>query len=116
MASYGLVRDRRAQVEVPTGGILSRTIHEDDAVTLTLFAFDAGQELTEHTSSRAALVEVLEGEADVRLGEDEHVAGPGAWISMPPGLPHAIRARSPMVMALTLLKPRGAPSPGDHDG
>jgi quercetin dioxygenase-like cupin family protein len=105
MANYGLIRDPGDEVEVPTGGILSRTVHEDDRVTLTVFAFDAGQELTEHTSSRAAIIEVLEGEAEIDLDGETVDAGPGTWISMPPGMRHALRARTPLKMALTLLLP-----------
>ena len=106
MASYGLIRDLQAEVEVPKGGILSRTIHEDGRLTLTVFAFDTGQELTEHTSGRAAVIEVLSGEADIELDGETIAAGPGTWISMPPGMRHALRARTPMIMALTLLVPR----------
>lgn len=104
MAGYGYVADLRAEVTVPRGGILSRTVHEDERCTLVVFAFDAGQELSEHTSARAALIEVLDGEADVELDGEARSVGPGAWIAMPPGMRHAIRARTPLVMALTLLR------------
>ena len=69
-----------------------------------VFAFDAGQELTEHTSAHAALIEILDGEAQVTLDGEAREVGPGAWISMPPGMRHAIRATTPLVMALTLLR------------
>ena len=103
MASYGLVADLRAEVDVPRGGILSRVLYDEGGVSLTLFAFDAGQSLSEHTAARTAIVEILEGEAEVVLGGDAHAAAPGTWIAMPAGLRHAIRATSPMKMALTLL-------------
>lgn len=105
MAGYRLIEDMLSEVEVPQGGILSRTVHSDERATLTLFAFDAGQELTEHTSSRPAIIELLRGEADVVLDGEVHRLGQGAWISMPPGMRHALRARTPLVMALTLLVP-----------
>jgi quercetin dioxygenase-like cupin family protein len=104
MTRHGYVADLRAEVSTPTGGILSRTIHEDEGLTLVVFAFDAGQELSEHTSARAAIVEVLDGTATVTLGGETHQAGPGAWIAMPPGMPHSIRATTPLVMTLTLLR------------
>jgi quercetin dioxygenase-like cupin family protein len=103
MAPYALVRDLRAEVDVPKDGILSRTIRTEGSLTLTLFGFDAGQELTEHTSSRAAIVEILDGEAEVVLDGESHVLGAGAWVLMPAGMRHAIRATTPMRMALTLL-------------
>ncbi len=104
MIGYGYVPDLRAEVTVPEGGILSRTIHDDERCTLVVFAFDAGQELTEHTSAHAALLEILDGEALVTLDGEARETGPGAWISMPPGMRHAIRATTPLVLALTLLR------------
>jgi quercetin dioxygenase-like cupin family protein len=104
MAEYGFVPDMRMEVAVPQGGILSRTVHEDDRLSLVVFAFDAGQELSEHTSARAAVIEVLDGEARVVLDGEVRDVGPGAWIAMPPGMRHAIRATTPLVMALTLLR------------
>ncbi len=104
MIEYAFVADLRAEVTVPAGGILSRTIHEDERCSLVVFAFDAGQELTEHTSAHAALIEILDGEALVALDGDAREVGPGTWISMPPGMRHAIRATTPLVMALTLLR------------
>jgi quercetin dioxygenase-like cupin family protein len=105
MAGHGYVADLRAEVEVPKGGILSRTVHEDERLSLTIFAFDAGQELTEHTSSRAAIIEILDGQAEIDLDGETYAARAGTWISMPPGMRHAIRATSPLVMLLTLLRP-----------
>jgi quercetin dioxygenase-like cupin family protein len=105
MSSHGYVADLRAEVAVPQGGILSRTVYEDDRVTLVMFAFDAGQELSEHTSARAALIEILDGEAAIVLDGAARSGGPGTWIAMPPGMRHAIRATTPLVMSLVLLHP-----------
>lgn len=104
MADYGYIADLRAEVAVPVGGILSRTIHEDERVSLVVFAFDAGQELSEHTSAKAAIIEILDGTAAVVLDGEAREVGPGAWIAMPPGMRHAIRATTPLVLALTLLR------------
>ena len=104
MASHGFVEDLRREVDVPKGGILSRTLHEDDRLSLTIFAFDAGQELTEHTSTRPAIIEVMDGTAEIDLDGETHAARPGTWIAMPPGMRHAIRATTPLVMILTLLR------------
>jgi quercetin dioxygenase-like cupin family protein len=102
--AHAYIASLPGEVEIPANGILSRTVHEDERITLVLFGFDAGQELSEHTSSRAALIEVLDGSAEITLDGDTHHAGPGTWLAMPPGMRHAIRATSPMRMALTLLK------------
>lgn len=104
MSRYGLIADLRAEVEVPRGGILSRTLHDDAGLTLTMFAFDAGQELTEHTSGRPAVIEILEGEADLVIDGERRHGRRGTWISMAAGTPHALRATTPLVMALLLLR------------
>ncbi|MCI0393755.1 MAG: cupin domain-containing protein [Chloroflexi bacterium] len=89
--------------EIPADSIISRTVHSDAGLKATLFGFAAGQELTEHTASRPAVLHFLEGEAEVSLGQETMTAGPGAWIYMPPHLTHAIRAKTPVVMLLLLL-------------
>jgi quercetin dioxygenase-like cupin family protein len=103
MPDYGYVRDLRDEVTVPQGGILSRTLHSNGRSTLTIFAFDAGQELTEHASSKAATIEILDGTADLVIGGDPLEGVPGTWVSMPPGMRHSIHATSPLVMLLTLV-------------
>jgi quercetin dioxygenase-like cupin family protein len=104
VSDYRFFRDLRTEVTIPDQGILSRTLYSDDRLSVTIFGFDTGQELSEHTSTKAAVVEVIEGRARVVLGQDEHEAGPGSWIHMPAGLRHAIEARTPVIMLLTLLR------------
>lgn len=90
--------------EIPTDGVLSRTLFKSETVKLVLFAFDAGQELTEHTSTHTAILHILQGEARVTLGADEHHAKANAWVYMPPNLPHSILAQTPLIMALMMLE------------
>lgn len=92
------------EVQPPPGGITSRTIHNDEALKVVLFGFDAGQELSEHTASMPAVMHFLEGEADVTLGDERTAAGPGTWIHMQAGLRHAITAKTPTIMLLSLQK------------
>jgi quercetin dioxygenase-like cupin family protein len=98
--------DLRSEVEIPRDGILSRTIFTSDRVTAVLFGFDVGQELSEHTAASPAIVEILDGEADVVLGDASHHLAAGAWFHMPAGMPHAIRATTPLRMLLLLLPDR----------
>jgi quercetin dioxygenase-like cupin family protein len=95
--------DLAAEAPIPARGILSQTLSDEDGVTLVLFAFAPGEELSEHTSARPAIIHVLSGEADLSAGDERFEGGPGTWFRMPAGTAHAIRARTPMVMALTLL-------------
>ena len=102
---YAMLTDLARQIEIPTDGTLSRTIHQDERLKVILFAFSAGQELSEHTASMPAILHFLSGDADVTLGKDDVVAATGTWIHMPAQLPHSVRTKTPVVMLLTLLKP-----------
>jgi quercetin dioxygenase-like cupin family protein len=70
-----------------------------------LFAFAAGQELSEHTASQIATLYFVQGEADLTLGDDALAAQAGTWVHMPPYLPHSIVANTPVLMLLTMVKP-----------
>ena len=88
--------------EIPADSIISRVIHRDKNLNVTLFAFAAGQELTEHTATRPAVLHFLSGQAQVTLGQDTVSAAPGTWIHMQPNLPHSIHAQTPLIMLLLL--------------
>ncbi|MDJ0959194.1 MAG: cupin domain-containing protein [Acidimicrobiia bacterium] len=92
-----------AEVEVPSDGTLSRVLYKDDSIRLVVFAFDTDQELTEHTASRPALIQVVSGSLSLSLGDEILTAVPGSWVRMPARLPHSVRAHEPSVMLLTLL-------------
>lgn len=91
-------------VAPPDDGIISRTVFEDERVKAVMFGFGTGQELSEHTASKPAIMQFLAGEADVTLGGEPLNATPGTWVHMPAGMPHSILARSPTTMLLLLLK------------
>ena len=98
-----VIDDLLAEVAPPPHGILSLTIHDGDDLRLVLFGFAVGEELSEHTAARPAVVHVLTGDADVTVGELRRSMGPGAWIHMPANTKHSIRATSPLTLALYLL-------------
>jgi quercetin dioxygenase-like cupin family protein len=102
-APYTHILDLGAAVEVPSDGTLSRTVYSDATIKVVLFGFDAGQELSEHTASRPALLQIVRGEARLTLGSDAVEARPGTWVHMPAGLPHSVKAITPLVMQLVLL-------------
>jgi quercetin dioxygenase-like cupin family protein len=88
----------------PADSIVSRTLYGDEQVKAVLFSFAPGQELSEHTASTPAILHILQGEADLKLGGEARLAGPGTWVHMPARLPHALTARTPVIMLLLLLK------------
>ena len=104
MNPYSLIEDLSTEIQVPEKGILSHTLHNDDAVKIVLFGFSPGQELTAHTAPMPATIQFLRGEAKVTLGTDTREVGPGTLIHMQPKLVHGIVAKSPMLMLLTLVK------------
>lgn len=89
--------------EIPADSIISRTFYEDERMKVILFGFAPGQELSEHTAARPAILHFLAGEAELTMGETTQVVQPGAWAHMQPRLPHSIAAKSTVVMLLYLL-------------
>jgi quercetin dioxygenase-like cupin family protein len=104
-AEHGCVTaDLLDEGSIPPSGILSRTLHDDAGVRTVLFGFAEGEEMSEHTSSRPAVIQVLSGGFDLTLGEERLDGRAGTWVHMPAGTPHALRARRPSLMLLTLLE------------
>jgi len=107
---YRYIASMAAEVAPPPDGILSRTLHDDDRLRVVLFGFSEGQQLSEHTASVPAVLHLLEGEAVLKLGQDEIQAKAGAWAYMRPKLPHGIVAKTPLILLLLMLKaPQPAP-------
>jgi quercetin dioxygenase-like cupin family protein/uncharacterized protein (DUF2249 family) len=86
-------------------GIVSRTLLRMENARTVLFGFAEGQELTEHTSTQHALIQVLSGECEFSLAGRARALKAGDFLYMPPGLPHAVRATKSFSMLLTLTKP-----------
>jgi quercetin dioxygenase-like cupin family protein len=75
--------DLLAEAVLPARGIHSQTLSKADGVELVVFAFAAGEALSEHTSSRPAIIHVLAGEGDLTVEDEVHAARPGTWVRMP---------------------------------
>ena len=90
-------------IEYVTGSIVSRTLQDSDSGTLTLFAFDKGQNLSEHTAPFNAFIQVLEGEAEVRIGGQPHSVKSSEMILMPANVAHAVNATSKFKMLLIMI-------------
>ncbi len=86
------------------GSVVSRQITKSEAGNVTLFAFDIGQELSEHTAPYDALVHVLEGEAEIRISGQPFLLSAGEAIIMPANQPHALRATQKFKMLLTMIR------------
>jgi quercetin dioxygenase-like cupin family protein len=99
--------DLAASAPYVSRGIHSQTLYDGSDLRLVLFAFAPGEELSEHTAARPAVVHVLDGEGDAVVGGTPHAIAGGTWFRMPAGMPHSIRARTPLRVALYLLPPGG---------
>jgi quercetin dioxygenase-like cupin family protein len=92
------------EVEYVPGSVVSRTLAKARGGSLTLFAFDAGQELSEHTAPFDAFVQVLDGAVELTIGGRRVVASAGETVRMPAGIPHAVRALERFKMLLSMVR------------
>jgi quercetin dioxygenase-like cupin family protein len=98
-----VLTDIASEVEIPPDGTLSRVLYQDERLRLVVFAFDGGQELTEHAAAVPAVVQVLRGSLLLTLAGEETTAEVGSWVRMPANLPHSVHALEPSIMLLTML-------------
>ena len=99
------IKDVATAVDIQSGAVVSKVIHRDESLNVTVFGFDEGQELTEHQAARVAVVQVIAGRLHLTADGEEFDAGPGFWLHMAPNTPHSLVATEPTVMLLTLLRP-----------
>lgn len=91
-------------VEYQDGAVVSRTLVEKKTGTVTLFAFAAEQGLSEHTAPFDALVQILEGEAEITISGNSVRVKAGEMVIMPANEPHALRALTRFKMLLTMIR------------
>lgn len=92
-------------------GIVSRLLFRTSTIRVVLFGFDQGQELTEHTSSFHALVQILSGGCEFSVAGQTHQLRAGDLLYMPPHAPHAVKATERFSMLLTLFEPASPQGP-----
>jgi quercetin dioxygenase-like cupin family protein len=91
-------------VAYQSGSIVSRTLIKKPTGTVTLFAFDAGQDLSEHTAPFDALVQVVDGSGEFTVGGEPIRLTAGQALIMPAGIPHSVRAAERFKMLLTMVR------------
>lgn len=92
------------ETQFAPNGIVSRTLLRTPTARVVLFGFSEGQELTEHTSTQQALIQILSGECEFSLAGKPHNLKAGDFLCMPPNLAHAVKATKQFSMLLTLFK------------
>ena len=98
------IRQLADELQPPDSGKQSIVLLDDANTKVVLFAFAAGSGLTEHVAPIPAIIQIIKGEAVLTVGEESNSGKPGTWIQMAAKTPHSIKAKSPVVMLLTLLK------------
>jgi quercetin dioxygenase-like cupin family protein len=92
------------EVEYSANSIVSRQVTKDSGGNVTLFAFDIGQELSEHTAPFDALIQVLDGKAEIYIAGEKYPLSKGESIIMPANIPHAVKAAEKFKMLLTMIR------------
>lgn len=91
-------------IAVQPRAVVSQTLLKNRGGSVTLFAFDAGEGLSEHSTPHEAVIQILEGTAQVTIGEQVHVAIEGQALRLPADVPHALHAETPFKMLLIMLR------------
>ncbi len=92
-------------IEYQEAQVVSRTIAQRDDLSITLFAFDQGEAISAHAASGDALVHVLDGSAEITIGEEKLMVKAGEVVVMPANIPHALEAIEKFKMFLVVVKP-----------
>jgi quercetin dioxygenase-like cupin family protein len=100
----GEVLTLKQLIEYSDGSVVSRTLIDNAAGTLTLFAFDADQGLSEHSAPFDAVVQVIDGQVEVVVGGEKLLASSGDMVIMPANVPHSMRSSQRFKMLLTMLR------------
>ena len=91
-------------VDYEKGRVVSRTLAQNKCVSMTLFAFDVGEGLSTHSAPGDAMVHILDGEANIKIGGKDITARTGEVVVMPADVPHSLEAQKPFKMLLTVVK------------
>ena len=100
---FSKVLEMEALVEYTEGQVVSRTLAQGKSVSITLFAFAEGEEISSHSSGGDAMVYLLDGEAEITIGEEKFSLKKGETIVMPAGVPHALLAVKKFKMLLVVV-------------
>lgn len=91
-------------IDYSTGGVISKQVLKSEAGNITLFSFDKGQGLSEHAAPFDAFVQILDGEAEVKIDGKPLILTAGQSVIMPANIPHALHAVKQFKMLLTMIK------------
>ncbi|WKK59570.1 cupin domain-containing protein [Sphingobacterium sp. BN32] len=100
----GLVFSPRERIDYSKNSVVSQQITKSKTGNITLFAFDQGQQLSEHSAPFDAVLQVLDGTALIHIAEEPHEVHEGEMIILPANIPHAVYATTAFKMILTMIR------------
>ena len=100
----GVVLNMKGMVSYQSGSVVSRTLIDKSVGTVTVFAFDSGQGLSEHTAPFDALVQIIDGTANITIAGSVHTVKEGEMIIMPANKSHSLKANPQFKMLLTMIR------------
>lgn len=101
---HSTIFEFKNSVEYASGSVVSKTMVKKPTGTVTLFAFDKGQALSEHTAPFDALIQIMDGKAEIIIDKKSYQLNEGQSIIMPANIPHAVNANERFKMLLTMIK------------
>lgn len=103
MTDQTFLSDVTTSLEIPDEGVLSKALYRDDKIRVVGFAFDTGQELTEHTAAVPVVIQVVSGRFEFTVGDQTTEIGSDSWMHLKASVPHSVIAVEPSRLLLTLL-------------
>jgi quercetin dioxygenase-like cupin family protein len=103
MTDHTLMNDVTESLEIPEAGVLSKVLYRDGKIRVVGFAFDTGQELTEHTAAVPVVIQVVSGRFEFTVGDETTEIGTDSWMHLEASTPHSVVALEPSRLLLTLL-------------
>jgi quercetin dioxygenase-like cupin family protein len=103
MTDQTFLSDVTTSLEIPDEGVLSKVLYRDDTIRVVGFAFDTGQELTEHTAAVPVVIQVVSGRFEFTVGDQTTEIGSDSWMHLKASVPHSVIAVEPSRLLLTLL-------------
>jgi len=104
MFEFTFYENLAEEVEIPKAGITSRSVYKSDRLKAVIFGFAEGEEMSEHTASVPAIVQILKGDATLTFESEVKEVSAGAWVHMDAHLPHSVTAKTPLVILVYLLR------------
>ncbi|WP_022941800.1 cupin domain-containing protein [Psychromonas hadalis] len=104
MFEYTLFNDLAEEVDIPKAGITSHSVYKSGRLKAVIFGFAEGEEMSEHTASVPAIIQILKGNATLTFESEIREVSAGAWVHMDARLPHSVIAKTPLVIMVYLLR------------